>query len=99
MGAASTAAASAACSTAPAPEEPEFSAEELRKIGVFERSCESVVFVTNVRSSGPSWFSAPPLYDSPGLPAGSGSGVVWDDKGHIVTNYHVVRVRSICAFT
>jgi len=24
------------------------------------------------------------------VPAGSGSGFVWDDKGHIVTNYHVV---------
>ena len=25
------------------------------------------------------------------VPLGSGSGFVWDDKGHIVTNYHVVR--------
>lgn len=22
------------------------------------------------------------------IPEGNGSGVVWDDKGHIVTNYH-----------
>eukprot|EP00957_Ditylum_brightwellii_P204477 15339454-Ditylum_brightwellii.AAC.1 len=25
------------------------------------------------------------------VPLGSGSGIVWDEKGHIVTNYHVVR--------
>jgi S1-C subfamily serine protease len=25
------------------------------------------------------------------VPLGAGSGFIWDDKGHIVTNYHVVR--------
>ena len=25
------------------------------------------------------------------VPLGAGSGIVWDDKGHIVTNYHVIR--------
>jgi S1-C subfamily serine protease len=25
------------------------------------------------------------------VPLGAGSGFVWDDRGHIVTNYHVVR--------
>ena len=25
------------------------------------------------------------------VPIGTGSGVVWDDRGHIITNYHVVR--------
>ena len=25
------------------------------------------------------------------VPVGSGSGIVWDDKGHILTNYHVIR--------
>ncbi|CAN0599518.1 unnamed protein product, partial [Laminaria digitata] len=25
------------------------------------------------------------------VPAGTGSGFVWDDKGHIVTNFHVIR--------
>lgn len=28
-------------------------------------------------------------------PLGAGSGFVWDDKGHIVTNYHVVRSSRI----
>jgi S1-C subfamily serine protease len=25
------------------------------------------------------------------IPAGTGSGFIWDDKGHIVTNYHVIQ--------
>ena len=25
------------------------------------------------------------------IPSGTGSGFVWDDRGHIVTNYHVIR--------
>jgi S1-C subfamily serine protease len=25
------------------------------------------------------------------IPQGTGSGFIWDDKGHVVTNYHVVR--------
>ena len=25
------------------------------------------------------------------IPQGQGSGFIWDDKGHIVTNYHVIR--------
>ena len=28
------------------------------------------------------------------IPAGTGSGFVWDDQGHIVTNYHVVQRMS-----
>ncbi|KAG8464992.1 hypothetical protein KFE25_012355 [Diacronema lutheri] len=97
-----SAAATAACSAPaagkgaplaapPAPDDAELSADELRTIGIFERSCESVVFITNLRvASGPSWFAAPPVLDSPSVPTGSGSGIVWDARGHIVTNYHVV---------
>ena len=25
------------------------------------------------------------------MPAGMGSGFIWDDKGHVVTNYHVIK--------
>ena len=30
------------------------------------------------------------------VPAGTGSGFVYDDKGRIVTNYHVVRQAKAC---
>ena len=29
--------------------------------------------------------------DTAKLPAGMGSGFIWDDKGHVVTNYHVIK--------
>ena len=25
------------------------------------------------------------------MPQGAGSGFIWDDKGHIITNFHVVQ--------
>jgi len=28
------------------------------------------------------------------VPQGSGSGFIWDDQGHVVTNYHVIREAS-----
>ena len=27
------------------------------------------------------------------VPAGTGSGFVWDERGHIVTNFHVIAGR------
>lgn len=33
------------------------------------------------------------------VPAGTGSGFVWDDKGHIVTNYHVIRNAETATVT
>jgi S1-C subfamily serine protease len=33
------------------------------------------------------------------IPQGQGSGIVWDDSGHIVTNFHVplCTLNPICA--
>lgn len=28
------------------------------------------------------------------IPQGAGSGLIWDESGHIVTNYHVIRGAS-----
>lgn len=33
------------------------------------------------------------------IPSGAGSGFVWDNKGHIVTNYHVIRGASSALVT
>jgi S1-C subfamily serine protease len=63
----------------------ELSPEEKRDIAVFERASRSVVFITNVGLRR-DFFSL----DVFQIPQGSGSGFVWDRKGHIVTNYHVV---------
>lgn len=33
------------------------------------------------------------------VPNGAGSGMIWDDKGHIVTNYHVIKGADNLAIT
>lgn len=59
--------------------------EELNTIRVFKDASPSVVFVTNV-ALGRNMYQ-----DEFAIPQGAGSGFVWDKKGHVVTNYHVVQ--------
>ena len=66
------------------PVEPRGSLTEAEKTttDIFDRASQSVVFVTTERA----------VRDFFGYQAqqrGSGSGIVWDTEGHIVTNYHV----------
>lgn len=62
------------------------SPEEVSNISLFEKLSPSVVYVTNlaVRRNN---FSM----DVTSIPQGTGSGFVWDKKGTIVTNFHVVQ--------
>jgi S1-C subfamily serine protease len=59
--------------------------DEKNTIAVFQRGAPAVVFITN-NALQRDFFSL----DVTEIPLGSGSGFVWDDKGHIVTNYHVI---------
>jgi len=72
----------------------DLSSEEKRDIAVFERASRSVVFITNVGLRR-DVFSL----DAFEIPQGSGSGFVWDRKGHVVTNYHVVAGASALLVT
>lgn len=59
--------------------------DEVNNIDVFKDASPSVVFVTNnalVRDPYSQTYSS--------RPQGAGTGFVWDKKGHIVTNFHVV---------
>lgn len=58
-------------------------------ISLFERATKSVAFVTTYTESRSS-FSLNPME----TPAGTGSGIVWDRDGRIVTNFHVIRAAS-----
>ncbi|MFG0328583.1 MAG: S1C family serine protease [Phycisphaerales bacterium] len=49
---------------------------------IFESASPSVVYIANVRY-GQGRLSATPVAGA------SGTGLIWDDAGHIVTNYHV----------
>ena len=61
---------------------------EKNTIRVFNTSVKSVVNVTSKRvvRSSMGWFH----FDTREIPVGTGTGFVWDNRGHIVTNYHVV---------
>jgi S1-C subfamily serine protease len=59
--------------------------DERNTIEVFESARPSVVFVTNKQLA-----RDPYSFDLVTVPRGSGTGFVWNDKGYIVTNYHVV---------
>src|SRR5579871_4902157 len=59
--------------------------EEQNTIKIFQDAAPSVVFVTNV-AIGQNMFQ-----DEFAVPQGAGSGFVWDEQGHIVTNFHVVQ--------
>ncbi len=69
------------------PELPEdLTPQELHNIALFEQAAPSVCFITTttVRRN---YYSR----NVQEIPAGSGSGFVWDRAGHIVTNYHVIQ--------
>ncbi len=68
---------------APLPEG--LSAEERRDIDVFRRASGSVAYITNYTRQ-IDFFS----FDAVEIPSGTGSGFVWDKRGHIVTNFHVI---------
>lgn len=59
---------------------------ERNTIEVFRRAGPSVVFVTN-NALLRDFFST----DVSEVPQGTGSGFLWDEHGHVVTNYHVLQ--------
>ena len=66
-----------------------FSAEEAATIALFETARNSVTFITTRQRVRDFWsrnvFS---------VPRGTGSGFLWDEAGHVVTNYHVISGAS-----
>ena len=59
---------------------------EQETMALFERATPSVVFIDTFVEQRDALSS-----NVMELPAGTGSGFVWDKMGHIVTNYHVIR--------
>jgi S1-C subfamily serine protease len=64
----------------------ELAADEQATIRLFESVSPSVVFITTTAQIVDFWSRN--VFE---VPHGAGSGFVWDDKGHIVTNLHVLR--------
>jgi len=59
--------------------------EEKNTIAIFQTVSPSVVFITN-KALRQDFFTL----NVTEIPQGAGSGFIWDNKGHIVTNYHVI---------
>merc|ERR1719409_2704868 len=60
-------------------------ASERETVHLFNDAKSSVVYITNVAVRRDAF-----TLNLTETPQGAGSGIVWDDKGHLVTNYHVI---------
>ena len=69
-------------------------ADERATIELFESSSPSVAYITSIAFRR-SVFSL----NVQRIPQGTGSGFVWDDRGHVVTNFHVVRGSNAARVT
>ncbi len=66
---------------------PPLLAMEQNAAKLFRNAKQSVVYITSIVRS------ANPVMDD--TPSGTGSGFVWDDQGHVVTNQHVVNTDAV----
>ncbi len=62
----------------------DLAADEKATIALYRQSAQSVVHVSSSRIGRDYTFNVTEI------PRGTGTGFVWDEKGHIVTNFHVV---------
>ena len=60
-------------------------ADEQATIDIFNERASSVVHITSLESR-----RNQITLDVSEIPQGTGTGFIWDDAGHIVTNYHVI---------
>jgi S1-C subfamily serine protease len=71
----------------------ELFADEEARVELYRRASPSVVNITTLSRA----------YDMRmnvlEIPAGTGSGIVWDRAGHIVTNYHVIESAQVARVT
>lgn len=62
------------------------SQSEKQTIELFNESVPSVAFITTTNLEQNYWSR-----NVSEIPSGSGSGFIWDEEGHVVTNYHVIK--------
>ena len=69
-------------------------ADEQAQIDVFRRTSPSVVHITTLEVQR-DFFSL----NVQQVPRGTGTGFVWDERGHVVTNFHVIQGGSAARVT
>jgi S1-C subfamily serine protease len=60
--------------------------EEKGTIALFKHNNPAVVYISTVKR-----VINPYTMDVREIPSGTGTGFIWDNKGHVITNYHVVQ--------
>ncbi|MFY7697367.1 MAG: S1C family serine protease [Legionella sp.] len=58
---------------------------ERNNIEIFNQASPKVIYVHRMKTM------INPALERLQVPAGAGSGIIWDKQGHIVTNFHVIR--------
>jgi len=72
----------------------DLAADEQSTIALFQLASPSVVYITTVSRRIDPW-----TRNVLQIPRGTGSGFIWDQRGHIVTNFHVVENSSAARVT
>jgi S1-C subfamily serine protease len=93
LAAAAASARSDATPRAVAPRGP-LTADEIGSVDIFRRISPSVVHITTLETQR-DFFSL----NVQQVPSGTGTGFVWDDQGHIVTNFHVIQGATAARVT
>ena len=60
--------------------------DERSTVALFQRAAPSVVFITSLELR-----RRLSSLDVTQIPSGTGSGFIWDQQGHVVTNFHVIQ--------
>ena len=63
----------------------DLTSDEKGTIAIFKHNNPAVVYISTVKR-----MINPYTRDIREIPSGTGTGFIWDTKGHIITNYHVV---------
>lgn len=66
----------------------ELASDEKATIALFKQSSQSVVYIATLAVARDFAFN---VFE---IPKGTGTGLVWDDQGHVLTNFHVIEGAS-----